>query len=94
MGNNFATELADKDLFPELDLETAIGMHLRSNHYPPVPLTMVEPCIAAIDAYWEGDREKHIELPAPITWRDKNYAPAFAIVEGHHLDAWLPQEEY
>ena len=25
MGSNFATELADNDLFPELDLETAIG---------------------------------------------------------------------
>jgi len=28
MGSNFATELADNDLF-DLDLETAIGYHFR-----------------------------------------------------------------
>ena len=43
MGSNFATELADNDLF-DLDLETAIGYHLQGNHYPPVPLSMVQPC--------------------------------------------------
>ena len=63
MGSNFATELADSELFPELDLETAIGIHLQSNHYPPVPLSMVEPCIEAIDAYYEEDYNKLIELP-------------------------------
>ena len=52
MGSNFATELADKDLF-DLDLETAIGYHLQGNHYPPVPLSMVQPCIDAIDAYYD-----------------------------------------
>ena len=91
MGSNFATELADTDLFPELDLETAIGYHLQGNHYPPVPLSMVEPCIDAIDAYHDEDYNRLITLPAPITWRGKNTAPASAIVEAHHLDAWLPQ---
>ena len=91
MGSNFATELADSDLFPELDLETAIGYHLQGNHYPPVPLSMVQPCIDAIDAYHDEDYNRLIELPAPITWRDQNTAPASAIVEAHHLDAWLPQ---
>jgi len=93
MGNNFATELADNDLFPELDLETAIGYHLQGNHYPPVPLSMVHPCVEAIDAYYEEDYNRLIELPFPITWRGETHAPASAIVENHHLDAWLPQEE-
>ena len=53
MGSNFATELASGDLFPTLDLESAIAMHLQDNHYPPVPVSMVQPCIDAIDAYWE-----------------------------------------
>ena len=87
MGNNFATELASMDL--DLDLETAIGIHLQSNHYPPVPLSMVEPCIDAIDAYYDEDYNRLITLPAPITWRDQNTAPASAIVEAHHLHAWL-----
>jgi hypothetical protein len=94
MGSNFATELADKDLFPELDLESAIGMHLQANHYPPVPYSMVVPCIDAIDAYWEEDYNREIELPQGVTWRGKTKAPANYIVEAHHLDAWLPQDQF
>jgi hypothetical protein len=91
MGSNFATELAT---MPELDLESSIGYHLRSNHYPPVPLSMVQPCINAIDAYWEEDLNRHIELPDGVLWRGEEYAPAWAIIEGHHLDAWCRDDEY
>ena len=88
MGSNFATELADNELL-DLDLEMAISVHLQSNHYPPVPLEMVQPCIDAIDAYYEEDYQRLIDLPAPITWRGESKAPAHAIVEAHHLNAWL-----
>ncbi len=90
MGSNLAYDLASDEL--GLDLENAIGIHLRSNHYPPVPLSMVQPCIDAIDAYYDEDYQRLIDLPAPITWRDQNTAPASAIVEANHLDAWLPEE--
>ena len=89
MGYNTAADLADS----ELDLESAIGMHLRVNHYPPVPLAMVQPCIDAIDAYWEEDFNRSIDLPKDITWKGKDTAPAYAIVEAHHLDAWLIQSD-
>ena len=89
MGSNFATELAELDL--GLSLEDSIAIHLSANHYPPVPRSMVQPCIDAIDAYYDEDYQRLIDLPAPITWRDKTQAPASAIVEAHHLDAWLPQ---
>ena len=85
MGYNTAQELASI-----LDLEGAIAMHLRVNHYPPVPVAMVQPCIDAIDAYHDEDYERLIDLPKDITWRGQNSAPASAIVDGHHLDAWLP----
>jgi hypothetical protein len=91
MGHNMATDLAT---MPELDLTTAIGYHLQGNHYPPVPLSMVQPCIDAIDAYWEEDLNREIELPDGVMWRDKNYAPAYAIIEAHHLDAWCTDDEY
>jgi hypothetical protein len=88
MGSNLAYDLASDEL--GLDLETAIGYHLRANHYPPVPLSMVEPCIDAIDAYWNEDYNKMIEMPEGVLYRGSKYAPASAIVEQHHLDAWLP----
>jgi len=88
MGSNFATELADNELF-DLDLERAIGIHLQSNHYPPVPLSMVKPCIDAIDAYYDEDYDREIPMPEGVSYRGMNTAPAHAIVEQHHLDAWL-----
>ena len=86
-----ATELADGTL--GLDMESAIGMHLRGNHYPPVPLSMVPVCIEAIDAYWEDDFNRAIELPEGISWRGETHAPAYAIIESHHLDAWCTEDE-
>jgi len=92
MGSNFAHDLANNELL-ELDLERQIGIHLSANHYPPVPSSMIQPCIDAIDAYYDEDYDRLIVLPAPITWRDQNTAPASAIVDAHHLDAWLPNCE-
>ena len=89
MGNNFATDLAERDL--GLSLEDSIAIHLSANHYPPVPRSMVQPCIDAIDAYHDEDYSRLISLPDPITWRGETEAPAHAIVEAHHLDAWLPE---
>jgi hypothetical protein len=88
MGSNLAYDLASDEL--GLDLETSIGYHLQGNFYPPVPLSMVEPCIEAIDAYYDEDYNKLIEMPKGVSYRGDRYAPAHAIVEQHHLDAWLP----
>ena len=92
MGYNLAYDLASDEL--GLNLERGLAIHLQSNHYPPVPVAMVQPCIDAIDAYHEGDYSRLIELPAGISWRGETSCPASAIVDAHHLDAWLPQEDY
>lgn len=96
MGNNLSTEMADgtlSDLGINLSLEQQITIQLRNNHYPPVPYSMVQPCIEAIDACNEDDSERLIELPEGVTWRNKDKAPAYAIVEQHHLDAWVSYDE-
>jgi hypothetical protein len=81
-----------------LDLETQILYHLKSNHYPPVPAEMVQPCIDAIDAYYEEDYQRMIDMPKvgdfQITYRGSTQAPASAIIEQHHLSFWLPEEDY
>lgn len=89
MGYNTAVDLSN-----ELDLEVALGYHLQGNHYPPVPLSMVQPCIDAIDAYYEEDYNRLIEMPEGVFYRGMDHAPAHAIVEQHHLGAWLPEEDY
>ena len=89
MGYNTAVDLST-EWDTEFDLEMAISIHLQSNHYPPVPLSMVQPCIDAIDAAWNQDYNLMIELPPGVTYRGgATSAPAYAIIENHHLDAWV-----
>ena len=78
----------------ELTLEDQVGIHLRTNLYPPVPLSMVQACVDAINAYDNEDYHTEIQLPEGVEWRGSNYAPASAIVEGHRLDGFIMQDDY
>ena len=90
MGLNTTMEINLMDL----TLEDKVGMHLRGNLYPPVPLSMVQPCVDAINAYDNEDYHAEIQLPEGVEWRGSNYAPASAIVEGHRLDGFLMEDEW
>ena len=78
----------------ELTLEDQVGIHLRSNLYPPVPLSMVQPCVDAINAYWNEDYLSEIPLPEGVQWRGYNVAPASAIVEAHRLDGFVMEDSW
>mgnify|MGYP007078398212 FL=1 len=88
MGSLQATEMAE--LMP---MEQALEWHLRSNHFPPVPSSMVKPCLEAIDAYWEDDLDRLISLPEGVGYRGLTVAPARAIIINHHLDAWCSEDD-
>jgi len=89
MGSVTAIGLADTTL----DLETQLAYHLQGNHYPPVPVEMVAPCIEAIDAAYDEDYERIIDMPMvgdfQIRWRGLTQAPAWAIIEQHHLNWFI-----
>jgi len=76
-----------------LDLETQILYHLKANHYPPVPAEMVTACIDAIDAFYDEDYDRMIDMPKvgdfQITYRGSTQAPAHAIVDQHHLEVFI-----
>lgn len=82
MGKLSAIDMAN--YVPELT--TLLVWHLRSNHYPPVPLSMVPVCAEAIDAYIEEDVDRKVALPDGVEYRGETSAPAWAIIEAHHLD--------
>jgi len=46
------------------------------------------------DAYYEDDYDKMIVLPEGVLWKGRDQAPASAIIEAHHLEAWLPETDY
>jgi hypothetical protein len=94
MGSITAIGLADTTL----DLETQLKYHLQGNHYPPVPIEMVKPCIEAIDAFYDEDFNRMIEMPMvgdfQILYKGMSHAPASAIVEQHHLEWFIePADE-
>jgi hypothetical protein len=88
MGAMRAMDIADN-----FDLEEGIKIHLRTNHYPPVPESMVPICLDAIDAANEGDWDRDIDLPEGVMFRGLTQAPASAIVEQHHLEFWIIESE-
>lgn len=90
MGALQAREMAEMD---SLSMEDSIAWHLQSNHFPPIPKSMVQPCIEAIDAYWELDTDRLISLPEGVGYKGLTVAPAWAIIEQHHLDAWCMEDE-
>ena len=90
MGHNFALELS---AMSEMEIDSQIFAHLRYNFYPPITSSMVIPCVEAIEAYNEEDINREIEMPLGVSYRGKDTAPAWAIVEQHRLDPWLSQDD-
>jgi hypothetical protein len=88
MGSLQAQEMAEM-----LEIDDALRWHLRQNHYPPVPLSMIEPCKEAIQNALEGNWLKAVELPEGTTYRGSTHAPTDAIIEQHHLHAWVELDE-
>ena len=85
MGNQTAIALAG-EIDSLVTLETAIAIHLSSNHYPPVHPIFIPTCIEAINLASCDDWDVEIEMPNGVT---KTVA---GIVEGLHLSAFIPEE--
>jgi hypothetical protein len=90
MGNQTAISISETDI----TLEQQIAWHLQGNHYPPIPTTMVQPCIDAIDAYNQNNGNLEIEMPEGVFYKGNTTAPAWAIIDQHHLSAWCYDEDY
>ena len=89
MGRLGAESMAGQDI----SLETALSWHLQSNHYPPVPSSMIPVCVEAIEKAAAGDYNDAVELPGPISYKGSSEAPVWAVVEAHHLEPWIETEE-
>lgn len=52
-----------------LGLVEGLRIHLRANHYPPIPLTFVEVAIMAIERFHAGAKfSELIQLPEGASW--------------------------
>ena len=89
MGRLLAEELSELDV----PLLKQIELHLVSNFYPPVPAFMAQTCVDALNAYWEQETNRMIDMPKGVSYKGSTSAPAWAIVEQHRLFPWLNEEE-
>ena len=89
MGLSTAMGITETDL----SLEEQIGWHFSSNCYPPIPKIMIPVAIEAIDAYWEEDYQRLVELPEGVEFRDGSTSiTAAQAIESLRLDAWTMEE--
>ncbi len=80
-----------------MTLEEQVAYHLEYILTVPVPLYMVEPCVAAIKAVTDHDLDRVIDLPEKCHTVDENgntYTTAYAweIMYRFHLDGFLPKD--
>ena len=89
MGSVYAEGLTEMGL----SLEEQLLVHLTSNHYPPVPKSMVPICIEAIDLANDGFWDEMVKMPEGVQYQGTDEAPVHAIVEQHHLEFWIIESE-
>ena len=89
MGRATAEAISELDI----DLKQQIEIHLTSNFYPPIPRFMAQACVDALNAYWEQNTKRMINMPEGVLYKGSTSAPAWAVVEQHKLWAWLDEEE-
>ncbi len=76
----------------EIPLEQQIAIHFSSNCYPPIPSKMIPVAVEAINAYWNEEYAKVIQLPEGVEFRNgENWVFASQAIESLHLDAWLSE---
>lgn len=93
VGNLHAAEFAEAVKGGDVSLDAALTWHLHVNHYPAVPLSMVAPCREAIEAARDGRWDEEIDLPDGVSWKGQPTVPVYAIVEQHHLNVFLSDDD-
>ena len=82
--------LSAQDMRNHTDDDTALTCHLQYNHYPAIPLHMIQPCRDAIEAAKEEDWNRLIQLPEGIEHRKYGKeVPACEIIQFAHLYDFL-----
>jgi len=96
--------LTAETLAEEFEMGSGLREHIRTNHYPPLPLEYVDIARQAINIYNNtGDLEYLIELPQDlqprpirVQWVDElPHVSVGTAIEILHLDPWLldPDDE-
>jgi hypothetical protein len=85
MGSQTTRALA-QDVNDELsNLEAALIFHFRSNHYPPLPYSLIPIAIKII----KGEAGDEVELPEGVSWKGQTTAPVSECIKAWHLSEFM-----
>lgn len=87
MGYLQAASLSELVSEGEVNIDMALSMHLKGNHYPPVHEAFLPVCKQAIALANDGDWDAVLTYPNGLE-RTVAYT-----IEGLHLDAFLDQND-
>lgn len=91
MGARLALDLASGEF--NISREDAIAVHLTSNLYPPMPISLVQACIEAIDAVNASEPDTWVRLPDGIGFRGYASVEAFELIQALRLEAWVENDD-
>ena len=89
MGSMAATDMAQQVAEGNVSLRGALEWHLMANHFPPVPMPMVDVCQRIIETQGTWAYDDTISVPEDVRWRGLATAPIQSIIEGFHLEEFL-----
>lgn len=69
-----------------------VAFHLSNNHNPPIPISMTDSCIRAIEYANKGEWNTQVILPEGTTYKGSTHATVEAIVESHHLHQFITSD--
>lgn len=94
MGKMSAISMNEAVQDNDISLDAALAWHLQSNHYPPIPSSMIPVCKRAIELANMGEYDGLIELPEGIEHRIYGTTvPAHSVIEYAHLDSFIEYYE-
>jgi len=93
MGQRRAAEMAQAVKDNWIDLGTALHWHLRFNHYPPMPIALINVAVTAIERANVEDYDSEIDLPQDVMFLGKTSVSVCEAINSMQLDCFITVEE-
>ena len=89
MGRTGAMGMAEAVSDHHITLDAALHWHLTSNHYPPLPTTLIPAAIRAIKVARKEQWHRKVLLPKYHSFRGRRLAPVGEFIEALHLEDFV-----
>jgi hypothetical protein len=99
--DQYGNEIIDAEIISETDdaveelppLWNEVGHHLKTRFNKPIPLSMIDPCLEAIEKANNGEWDSMITLPDGNLYKGEPQASVRTMVDSHALQQWIKNQE-